>query len=209
MKQSKKADKKSYHHGDLRAALVVAAAKLLREEGEGALSMRRLATEVGVSRTAAYHHFKDKQDLLSAIAESGFERCLAAMRKVFAGEDSQPSEEIFRQFAQAYLEFAVGNPEYYNLMFGGQLWQPGETSESLTEKGHAFFRFYTERLKTWQAAGLISADIDPVRQNQVTMSALHGMARLSIDGIYVDRSTVASIADSAAGMLWRELQVSD
>ena len=64
----------AYHHGDLRAQLLDVAARLLREEGEEGLSMRRLAQELGVSRTAPYHHFSDKHSLLCGIAEEGFRR---------------------------------------------------------------------------------------------------------------------------------------
>ena len=60
--------KKPYHHGDLKAALLSCAVKIIREESDDALTMRRLAAAAGVSRTAPYHHFSNKQGLLSAIA---------------------------------------------------------------------------------------------------------------------------------------------
>ncbi len=62
----------SYHHGDLRTALLDAAAKRLAKHGVESLSLRKLAEDAGVSRTAPYHHFKDKSALLSAIAAKGF-----------------------------------------------------------------------------------------------------------------------------------------
>ena len=61
-----------YHHGNLRQSLLEASMRLLDKEGLEALSLRRLAEEVGVSRQAPYHHFKDKQALLAAIGEEGF-----------------------------------------------------------------------------------------------------------------------------------------
>ena len=62
----------TYHHGDLRTALLHAAAKRLADYGVDSLSLRKLAEDAGVSRTAPYHHFKDKSALLSAIAAKGF-----------------------------------------------------------------------------------------------------------------------------------------
>lgn len=67
-------ESRPYHHGDLRAALLAAAESTLREKGVGALSLRELAREVGVSHAAPGRHFKDKQALLNALALTGYER---------------------------------------------------------------------------------------------------------------------------------------
>ena len=72
MDKPKSKQRTNYHHGDLRLSLVKAAGELIQEQDVEALSMRKLADHVGVSRTAPYHHFKDKNELLCAIAESGF-----------------------------------------------------------------------------------------------------------------------------------------
>lgn len=198
--------KNAYHHGDLRQALLVAALGLIREEGEDALSMRALASRAGVSRTAAYHYFKGKEDLLCAIAEEGFERLLADTRRVGMEIREEVNEEHLKRFIRNYLSFAVENAEYYNLMFGSRLWKSSVITDELTHKAHEFFRFNVALLREWQAKGYISKSIDPVRHSQITMSTLHGMSRLLIDGIYVDQSTITSIGDSAARMFWRELQ---
>jgi len=76
--------KLQYHHGDLTKSLLEAAAAIIKEQGVESLSMRKLADKVGVSRTAPYHHFKDKNALLCALAERGFnqqEKMLAALKK--------------------------------------------------------------------------------------------------------------------------------
>jgi AcrR family transcriptional regulator len=72
-------EKSSYRHGDLKRVLLEETARILREEGEDALSLRRLAASLGVSRTAPYNHSKNKETLLSAAAEEGFSRYAAAM----------------------------------------------------------------------------------------------------------------------------------
>lgn len=195
-----------YHHGDLRNTLLTEAIELIRDEGADALSMRGLASRAGVSRTAAYHHFQDKQGLLCAIAEEGFERMLAQAQKVSQDSRGEISEEQLRRLVSNYLGFALQNSEYYDLMFGSQLWKTTAITETLTSKAREFFRFYVRILQEWQDRGQILSTIDPVRHTQVTMSTLHGMSRLLIDGIYVDKSTVSAIGDTAARMFWRELR---
>ena len=64
--------KANYHHGDLRPNLLSAATEMITAGGVESLSLRKLAEKVGVSRTATYHHFKDKHDLLCAVAAQGF-----------------------------------------------------------------------------------------------------------------------------------------
>ena len=80
-----------YHHGDLHAALLREAAVLLREQGVEGLSLRRLAERAGVSRTAPYHHFTDKNALLCALAEDGFRRLARLMAEAdFRADDPAP-----------------------------------------------------------------------------------------------------------------------
>lgn len=193
--------KVSYHHGDLRRTLLDEAALLLREEGEQGLSMRRLAARVGVSRTAPYHHFKDKQDLLCAIAEEGFRRFLG----VLTLEGPELSLEGVRQFVRDYLEFAVNNAQYYDLMFGSHLWKSEGITEALKAQAHGSFRFYLDQARTWQQQGLVHKNLDPLRYSQVSWSTLHGMSRLLIDGVYLDPDSMGPICDQAANMFWREL----
>src|SRR5678816_810946 len=73
MSEAKSADSRPYHHGDLRRALVDAARRVLEAEGPSALSLRAVAREAGVSPAAPYHHFKDKAELLDAVAQQGWD----------------------------------------------------------------------------------------------------------------------------------------
>ncbi|WP_156508836.1 TetR/AcrR family transcriptional regulator, partial [Oleiphilus sp. HI0132] len=66
-------EQQQYHHGDLRNKLISISLEMLQENGMPGLSLRKLAERAGVSRSAPYHHFKDKNDLLAAVAEQGFE----------------------------------------------------------------------------------------------------------------------------------------
>ncbi len=194
--------KKHYHHGDLRRVLLDEAALLIREEGEAGLSMRRLAARAGVSRTAPYHHFNDKQDLLCAIAEEGFSRYVKILT-LPAGDLSEPR---MRRFVRSYLTFAVENAEYYDLMFGGQLWRGDAITASLRAEAHGSFRFYIEQVRSWQERGHVDPTLDVLRYSQVSWSTLHGMSRLMIDGVYPDVEAMGPMCDQAAAMFWRELR---
>lgn len=96
----------TYHHGELRPALLRAAAKILEKEGRDAISLRDLARRAGVSHNAPYRHFADRPALLAALAEEGFARLAAEI-------DGRP----WREQAMAYLRFALVNPERFRLMF--------------------------------------------------------------------------------------------
>lgn len=198
--------KSSYHHGDLRQVLMDEAAKMIRNEGEQAFSMRKLATQVGVSRTAPYHHFSDKQALLCAIAEEGFRRFqLFETTIVQAPKTSLLAFEVIEGFVQRYVHFAVENAEYYDLMFGGHLWKDQLLTESLTREAHASFKRYVDGIRQWQEQGAVLPSVDPLRYAQVSWSTLHGMSRLLIDGIYVDQASIEPICQNAARMFWLEL----
>lgn len=202
MSTEKSTGKKAYHHGDLRQVLLNEAALLIREEGEQGLSMRQLAARVGVSRTAPYHHFQDKQQLLCAIAEEGFHRFVG----VLSLEGQALCEKNLRLFVRDYLQFALNNGEYYDLMFGSHLWKASSATDTLKAEAHGSFRFYMEQIKSWQDQGLVSSKLDPLRYSQVSWSTLHGMSRLLIDGIYLDVASMTPMCDQAAAMFWQQLR---
>src|ERR1700742_1157852 len=81
MSNTQAAESRPYHHGDLRRALIDAATRLLETEGPSALSLRAVAREAGVSPAAPYHHFKDKGELLAAVAQQGWEMLNASLGK--------------------------------------------------------------------------------------------------------------------------------
>jgi AcrR family transcriptional regulator len=107
----------SYHHGDLRDALVRAARTILEKEGLAALSLRGVARAAGVSPAAPYHHFPDKQALLDAVAAQGFDALTAAMDTRMAKE-TDPHARLDAS-GIGYVAFAVENPALFRLMFGG------------------------------------------------------------------------------------------
>lgn len=113
----------AYHHGDLRNALVDAAVSLVVEKGAGGFSLREAARAVGVSPAAAYRHFADKDALLAAVAFAGFRRLArsmraAAARKTRTGDVRARAAAAFAAVGEAYVEFAVGQPSLFRVMFG-------------------------------------------------------------------------------------------
>jgi AcrR family transcriptional regulator len=96
----------TYHHGDLRAALLGAASRVLEKEGPDAISLRDLARRADVSHNAPYRHFPDRRALLDALAEEGF----ALLARDLQGKP-------WREQAVAYVRFALANPERFRLMF--------------------------------------------------------------------------------------------
>ncbi|WP_225724582.1 MULTISPECIES: TetR/AcrR family transcriptional regulator [unclassified Nocardia] len=100
--------KSGYHHGDLRATILAAAAEQIAADGVGAVSLRELARRAGVSHAAPAHHFGDRAGLLTALAIEGFERLADELDT--AGTD-------FREMAIAYIRFALRNPGHFDVMY--------------------------------------------------------------------------------------------
>lgn len=101
-----------YHHGDLRAAILDHAARLVAERGADGVSLRELAREAGVSHAAPAHHFTDRRGLFTALATEGFALLATAL------EAARPD---FLEAALAYVEFALGHPGHYAVMFDKSL----------------------------------------------------------------------------------------
>ena len=198
-----KSEKNTYHHGDLRSTLVDAASNMLKEEGIEGLSLRKLADKVGVSRTAPYHHFKDKNELLCAIAEQGFSHWQQDATEIFKQIDLSPREK-YRQFIQGYIAYAADNPELYDLMFGRTIWKQNTATQSLRDVAYPSFNQQVNMTRQWQQQGLMPAGEDTLRLAQVTWGTIHGIARLLIDGIYADRSHIEEMCDCAVNLFCKE-----
>jgi AcrR family transcriptional regulator len=107
--------RRPYHHSDLRGALLRTSLELLRDRTSNDFTLREVARRAGVSHNAPYRHFRDKNDLLAAIAEEGFDRLTAAMQSA-AGEGQTPFEQL-QNAGIAYIEFAQAAPEHFSVMF--------------------------------------------------------------------------------------------
>ena len=176
-------EKTSYHHGELYTSLLNTAHSMLAEGGIEALSLRKLAEQVGVSRTAPYHHFKDKNELLCALAADGFKRKQAAIAQLSLHSTSNPTQQ-FKDFVYDYIKHATANPELYDLMFGRPIWKTGSSNPQLQSHAYPVFQQQLALIKSWQQQGVLDSEADTLRLSQVIWSTLHGLTRLVIDGIY-------------------------
>jgi AcrR family transcriptional regulator len=168
---------RAYHHGALKAALLDAADALLDEGGAGAVSLREAARRAGVSATAPYRHFADKEALLAALATHGFEQFGAAL-----DEAARDASDPLAAMGLAYVRFALARPGRFRLMFG-----PGIDRSQFPELQAAAARAF-ERL----VAG-VEANPRPGREPDAGRNArtgaiaawalVHGLAQLFLDGM--------------------------
>jgi AcrR family transcriptional regulator len=111
----KPTQRESYHHGDLRKALLGAALDLVRERRSTHFSLRDLAERVGVTQSAIYRHFNDLDDLLSTLCREGFDTFAKLERQIMA--DSPDPTIRLRALLRLYIQFATSNPAYFRIMF--------------------------------------------------------------------------------------------
>lgn len=141
----------TYHHGDLRAAVLSAAWKMIEKEGLEGLSVREAARRAGVSHNAPYRHFAGREALLAALAAEGFERLKGAMEG-----------RAGRELGEAYVAFALANPQRFRLMFSGGRGDAG--------------------LKAQFARSLQHLGADAAAAGAAAWSLVHGLASLVLDG---------------------------
>ena len=165
----------SYHHHNLREALLAETAVMIAKNGVESVTMRALAERVGVSRTAPYRHFSDKTSLLTAVAEDGFKQLQQRMAAA-RGENNLHS---FYQMGIAYIQFAVENPTRYRLMFGPEGIQR-ENNPALTAAADDSFAELQGVIELCQQEGIMKPD-DPCLLAYAAWAMMHGAASLLID----------------------------
>lgn len=105
-----------YHHGDLKNALIEEGLKVITKVGMDALSIRYVANKIGVSSAAPYRHFKNKEELIVAIAIHGFEILMKEIDEAMEKTPDDPADQLMG-FAKALIAFAVSHPDYYRIMY--------------------------------------------------------------------------------------------
>jgi AcrR family transcriptional regulator len=169
----------TYHHGDLRAALLTAAAAEIERGGYENLSLRELAAALGVSRAAPYRHFVDRRALLAALAADGFDQLTDIHRRAAAARKN-PGERL-AEAGRGYLALAAERPQLFRLMFVSDLLGPGPTppDPALIKSAGESYQVFEDMV----AATLPGAPPDAVKAAAIAcMSTSYGFALLRLNG---------------------------
>lgn len=170
--------RQSYHHGDLRHALLNAAEKELTEKGIEGFTLRGCAKRAGVSHAAPAHHFRDANGLLTALAALGFERFLACQKARQADAAQDPRSQLVAS-GLGYVDFALANPALFRLMFASK--RADFASGDLARHAEAAFDYLVQGVAAIRgrdpyrdAAGMLDV--------MATWGLTHGLADLMLSG---------------------------
>jgi AcrR family transcriptional regulator len=184
---------RGYHHGNLKEALQRAALELIAKKGPAGFTFADAARLAGVSPAAPYRHFRDRDELLSSIAERGFEQFEQALAA--AWDDGRPDTvSAFERVGKAYLAFARGEPAFYSAMFESGL--PVDLNPALlaaSERAFAVIRAAAERLAALAPAGTPRPPALMMALHIWSMS--HGVASLFARGDAARRKLPMSAED--------------
>jgi len=170
---------KPYHHGDLREEILCAASRLLEQHNISSLSLRAVAKEVGVSHTAPYRHFKDKESLLAGIASLGFDRLAAQLAETVISNPNNPAAQL-QESGHQYVKMALQNPQCTQLMFSGIL-PCDDTYPELRLSGDAAFDGLKLMIEEGQNCGVFKqGDVEILAL--AAWSGIHGLSMLLISG---------------------------
>ena len=196
--------RKPYHHGDLRRTLLDAALAIVAAAGPGALSLRELAREAGVSHAAPYRHFESREALVTALAIEGFVGLGAEMERNAAGE-SNPLYRL-RAMGVAYVSYAVSHPGHFRLMFGRGL-QADAADPALAEAGQPTLQALIDVIADAQRANLLRAG-DSRQLALPAWAMVHGLAMLLVDqqlGALLDAVYAETLAHAVIDVVVRGL----
>ncbi len=193
-----------YHHGDLRAALLAAAAELVRQDGAASFSLREAARKVGVDPAASYRHFRDRGEVLLALAQKGFEALAADIANDLAAAGAVEPERALGLMAKSYVRFARAHPAEFRVMFG----ESGTTAQDPRLRLPTVPRTAYEQLEdlvgAWNREGKHGLDV--TRCARALWSGVHGLARLLLDGALVlDEAEAEALAETLIESLLRGL----
>lgn len=197
---------KSYHHGDLRRALLDAALEAIEADGIASLSLRGIARRAGVSHAAPYHHFRDREALVAAVAEEGFALLRATMLDKMA--QARGARRRLQQAGVGYVLFALRHSAHFLVMFSPEL-ADKSAHPSLQEAADAAFEVLQEAIAECRAAGLLIAR-DPRLLGLTAWSLVHGSAMLRLGGHLapdVELEDDQALATELTDVLWEGLGV--
>jgi AcrR family transcriptional regulator len=168
----------TYHHGDLRDALIKAALREAEQGGAEAISIKALAKELGVSQPAPYRHFADREALLAAVTAEAFRQFTAMMREAMAKPSKQSK---LSRLAHATLEFGLRRNGIYRLMFASRTVSCAAKGSELENAANETFALVLEALEA-PAVGYLRE-----RHALKIWAALHGVVMLAEQGMFTGR----------------------
>lgn len=182
-----------YHHGNLRAALLAAAADAAATGGVPAVSLRELARRLGVSHAAASHHFGDKTGLITALAAEGFHRLAARLQAAWDRSGA------FGDVGVAYVGFAVEQPGHFEVMFRNELQRQDDVALREAKAAAAGVLFASAESVSDAAGG------DTARAAVAGWSLVHGLAELWRQGNIAPPlgADPIGLAESLVGLLFQ------
>jgi AcrR family transcriptional regulator len=176
--------RKPYHHGNLREALLEAAIRLIAEVGPTAFTLREVARRAGVSHNAPYRHFRDRDDLMAAVAAQGFRELTEAMLE--AAEQQSGALDRLKRAGLGYVTFALHRPEHFTVMFDAPI-SKRKHPDSAAAAEEAFGTLLGLVKSSQEAGRLPSGDSHQMALLAWTM--VHGIAKLAITGRLPFRSS--------------------
>jgi AcrR family transcriptional regulator len=170
--------KRPYHHGNLKPALLEAAVGLIAEVGPAAFTLREVARRAGISHNAPYRHFRDKDELLAAVATDGFARLAEELNEAKSEpEGPNPALRRFLASGVAYVRFGLRYPEHLKVMFDWPL--DLERYEELSTTAKRAFSVLVGMVAAAQGEGSLPGG-DPLELACVAWSLVHGVAKLAV-----------------------------
>ncbi len=169
-------NKKTYHHGNLKEALILSAIEILKTSGYASLSLRLVAKSAGVSHTAPYSHFNSKEDLYAAVAEYGFDLLTKKLLELHNLTIS-PFEKL-KEALKLYIYFATENPDIYSVMFSKEI--KIELFPVLMEKANYSLSLLQKKIELCQEQNFLIKE-NPENQTFFVWTVLHGFSEIVIN----------------------------
>jgi AcrR family transcriptional regulator len=201
---------KNYHHGNLRQALIEAAIPVLKKKGIVGLSLRGLATQLGVSHGAPYRHFRNKTVLLEAIAVTGFMALQDICQEAVATFPDNPRKQLYHA-GMGYVFYVSRNTEIADLMFKPRL-SPDENGEELGQAIDSATGSLAAIIENGKRDKLYG-DFETMELVLTCLSTVHGLAMFVASGMLIDpaspRAEIEALGERVYDILMHGMESKD
>ena len=195
-------ESKSYHHGDLKAELVQKGLEMFDSDGYEGLTLRKVAKACGVSQTAPYRHFKNKDELIAEIMKHAMRAFNESLASALHKYPDSPANQI-REMGVAYVRFFIDNPHYMRLLFLSDIRLASAEASCIETKylsdGHPFATFFSAIQRYKDATPDDNRDVGDLMI--YCWGLVHGIAVLAVRHEIPEQYDVAALADR---IIWNE-----